>query len=437
MSAIHVTVWSQRDSPRLRYVLDWLLGERLGLSYTLTNQEQETIRASHALSYGWLNETVVSVHSGTSLLWEEGVQVHGLKGVEWQGLFTLFLETQSRCDIAFDLFAGIFYLLSRYEEYLPFASDKHGRYPAQQSILYEQLERPVVDEWVEAFRAFLEQAWQIQIPRKPFSFQPSYDIDIAWSYRFKGWKRMLGAASRELLQGNGGSLKQRWRVCRGREKDPYDSFAFILGQHMMDKQQPLYFVLAALQVSAFDKNISPLHPRMSGLIHSLATGGRLGLHPSYYSNKYPQRLLAEKASLERILQQPVLLSRQHFIRLRFPGTYRALTEAGIEEDFSMGYSTHFGFRAGTSHSFLAYDLKAEQCLLLRVHPFCFMDSTGRFDLGLTGEEAFSRLRLMVERLKLCGGKLITVLHNYSLGTDAAWAGWQSEYEQFLASIRQA
>lgn len=436
MSTTHVTIWSQRDSPRLRYVLDWLLCERLGLTYSLTHQQEEALLAPYALSYGWMHEQVPSIHEATSLLWEKGVHVYGLKGKEWQGLYTLFLDEQSPCDIAFDLFAGIFYLLSRYEEYLPFSADKHARYPAQQSILFEQLERPVVDEWVEAFRAFLAEAWKISLPRNSITYQPTYDIDIAWSYRFKGWKRMLGAAAKDLIKGNWQGLKQRWRVGQGRETDPFDSFVFLLSLHMMDVVRPIFFVLAALRVSAFDKNISPKHPRMKRLIKALATGSIIGLHPSYYSSQKPEKLRQEKESIERIAEQPILLSRQHFIRLRFPDTYRSLIAAGIEADFSMGYSTHFGFRAGSSFSFLWYDLKAEQCSSLRVHPFCFMDSTGHYDLGLSAEEAFSRLRFMQERLIPCGGRVVTVMHNYSLGTDAEWHGWRHEYEQFITSLRK-
>jgi hypothetical protein len=109
--------------------------------------------------------------------------------------------------------------------------------------------------------------------------------------------------------------------------------------------------------------------------------------------------------------------------------------AGIEADYSMGYSTAFGFRAGTSHSFLWYDLKEEYCSSLRVHPFAFMDSTAHYDLGLSAEVSFNRLRQMTDKLRACGGRLITILHNYSLGTDAEWAGWRTEYERFLRDIK--
>lgn len=434
MSLVQVTVWAERDSPRLRYVLDWLFTERLGLSYQLTTNRQEAATASNCLAYGYLQEHP-SIAAGT-LLWEQNALLqHEIICEEWQGLYTLFLDRTSPCDIQFDLLSGIFFLLTRYEEYLPFAPDKHQRFPATHSILFPALERPVVDEWVEAVRVFLEKAWNTSIPIQPFRYQPSYDIDIAWSYKFKGSKRMLGAAVKELLGGKLSKLSLRLRVLKEQEEDPYYSFVYLFHEHMMDAVRPIYFVLAALQSSAFDKNISPKHPRMAALIKAISGNALLGLHPSYYSDAQPDRFLEEKAVLEEASGSAITQSRQHFIKLRFPETYRSLMAAGITDDWSMGYSTHFGFRAGTSHSFLWYDLQAEQATALRVQPFAFMDSTGHYDLGLSAEEAFHQLRVLTDRLRACGGQLVTIMHNYSLGTDPEWKGWREQYSQFLADLK--
>ncbi len=428
-----IHVYAGKDSPRLRYVLDWLLGERLGLNYRLTHDKKEAESAQHCIAYGFI-EGAASIHA-TGLLWETGTRPQAVQTAEWEGLHTLFFDEASPCDIQFDLLAGIFYLLTRYEEYLSFTPDRHNRYPAQQSILFPALERPVVDEWVEAFRQFLEQVWSISIPQKAFSFQPSYDIDIAWSYRFKGFRRTLGAVFKDIAGGRLSRVAERMRVLRGAAKDPFESFVWMLGQHMDDDIRPLYFILAAAKSSPFDKNIAPTHPRMASLIKALDGSGRLGLHPSYYSDVAPEKLTAEQRTLERITGHPVHNSRQHFIKLRLPQTYHTLIAAGITDDWSMGYSTHFGFRAGTSHTFLWYDLEREGATNLRVHPFSFMDSTAHYDLGLSAEEAFARLRAITDSLSSCGGFLVTIMHNYSLGTDAAWTGWATAYKRFLNDVR--
>ncbi len=429
---IQVTVWAKSHSPRLRYVLDWLLKERLGLEYSLTGDSAEVLKAEAGLAYGWLDGPP-SIHDA-GLLWETGIRELKPEFADWEGLQALFPDGESACDIQFDMLSGIFYLLSRYEEYLPFPPDRHGRYPAAASVLFPLLERPVVDEWVESLRQFLEQVWQVPIPARPFSYEASYDIDIAWKYRNKGWKRNLGAGLKDLLRGRFGLLRERMRPGAG---DPWDAHVFLFAQHMMDELPPLYFVLAAAEPSAFDKNISPEHPRMSSLIQAFAGGGRIGMHPSYYSDSKPGRLEAEKATLERLSGRSIVRSRQHFIRLLFPATYRLLLAAGITDDYSMGYSTSFGFRAGTGMPFSWYDLEREQASTLRVHPFAFMDTTGHYDLGLDAEEAFLRLRRMTERLIAANSRLITIMHNFSLGTDAEWPGWRGSYEAFLNDLRNA
>jgi hypothetical protein len=430
-----VTIWAERESNRLRYVLDWIFTERLGLEYTITSDSNAAIGEDHCLAYGWLGDKP-SIHS-SSFLWESGIQNQNeLSTNERLGLTALFYDDESNCDIKYDLFAGAFYLLSRYEEYLPFKADKHDRYRAEDSILFDVVSRPIVDEWIEALRLFLEQTWNLSIPQRPFSYQPTYDIDIAWSYRFKGVKRTLGALMRDAASLKWNRIRKRINVLSEKEEDPYNSFVFLLSQHMMDEARPVYFILSALQSSPFDKNISPRHPRMAALISALSKSATVGLHPSYYSDKKPELLSQEKAVLEQITGVPIVHSRQHYIKLSFPDTYRSLIDAGIKEDWSMGYSTHFGFRAGTSHSFLWYDLKEERVTSLRVHPFAFMDSTGHYDLDLSPEEAFNRLRQMTVNLEACGGRLVSIMHNYSLGTDPEWAGWRAQYVSFLDAIKR-
>lgn len=101
----------------------------------------------------------------------------------------------------------------------------------------------------------------------------------------------------------------------------------------------------------------------------------------------------------------------------------------------MGYATHTGFRAGTSHPFPWYDLPAEQQTALQVFPFCFMDTVARYELGLSVAESFEKLQQLQYRLQQSGGLLITVFHNFSLGTDKDWTGWGERYATFIKQAK--
>lgn len=441
-----IVVYSTLSSPRINYVLDWLLKERLQIPYRLEVQEaggslQAQTRGAegrpHAIYYGTSVPGAVCI-PGAGLLSQTGLQRQEPAIGEWCGIPTLFANAETGYSISFDIFSAVFYLLSRYEEYYAHTPDKHGRYPAIESILHRNgwLQRPIVDEWVQAFRSELERKLDVKLPQPVFSFCATYDIDMAYSHLHKGVGRIAGAFLRALLQADLRQINQRTRVLKKKQKDPYDSFRWMRQIHREYGIAPTYFVLSALRTTRFDKNIHPQHPAMVRVIKNLAKEGRVGIHPSYYANE-GEAMQQEKQVLEQLTGQQTAISRQHYIRAMMPHTQRMLLDRGITDDYSMGYGTHLGFRAGTGCPFYWYDLEKEQVTQLRIHPFCFMDTTARFDAGLDAHQAFKRLEAMTEVLRRSGGVLVTVFHNFSLGTADEWKGWRQAYELFLHTTIRA
>jgi hypothetical protein len=366
------------------------------------------------------------------LLGDTGISQHNIGLGEWQEIPTLYAVNDETYTLPFDLFSATFFLLTRYEEYYQYTPDKHGRYPATESILQKNgwLKRPLLDEWVAALGKILRDNG-IKTNRPTFYFQPSYDIDIAYSYLHKGRTRSIGAFLRDLLKVNTTGVKERISVGRGKQRDPFDSFDTIMEWHRQYGYSPLYFILASLQTTDFDKNILPTKPRMQELISELASDGTIGIHPSYYSDKYPEYMRREKNTLEQITGKLIDQSRQHYIKLKMPDTYRSLIALGIKDDHSMGYGSHLGFRAGTGASFLWYDLHAEDITALRVHPFCFMDTTARYEEALSPAEAMTVLNGMRKVLQQSNSTLTTIFHNFSLGTSREWKGWREAYQNFI------
>ena len=77
----------------------------------------------------------------------------------------------TRGDFSFDIFAASFYLMSRYEEYLPHARDEFGRYAHTESLAFKEgfLEQPLVNIWIEDFKkALLRKFPQLSFRRNSF-----------------------------------------------------------------------------------------------------------------------------------------------------------------------------------------------------------------------------------------------------------------------------
>ena len=426
-----IVVYSAENSIRLKFVLDWLLKERLHINYSITSNERDTENLPFFISYGKALPNSFSIPD-VHILWRRGADQLEPKTGTWKDIPTLFAVPGNEYTLPFDLLSALFFLLSRYEEYYSYNPDKHGRYPAVNSILYKKgwLTRPLADEWVAAFRGQLQAASGIHIDTTPFVFLPTYDIDMAYSHIYKGVGRIVGAYMRALVKGDVKQISERTQVLKKKQKDPYDSFRWLRQLHKEYDCKPLYFVLSSFKTTAFDKNIHPEHPAMVRVIKNLVRESTIGIHPSYFSER-GGALGKEKKVLEQVSGRSINISRQHYIKLKMPQTYRLLLENGITEDYSMGYGSHLGFRAGTGNSFLWYDVEKDAITPLRIFPFCFMDTTAHYEAKLSATEAFEKLEAMSKKLHNTGSTMITVFHNFSLGTSIEWRGWRQAYEQFM------
>ena len=201
--------------------------------------------------------------------------------------------------------------------------------------------------------------------------------------------------------------------------------------HLYCRTRAYYFFLLAKKQTGADKNISPDKPEMQSLITYHAGGYTVGIHPSWQSGDEEAVLMEEVDLLTEITGAPVKYSRQHYLRMNLPQTYRRLIDVGIEKDFSLGYGGSNGFRASIASSFYWYDLKAEKKTSLILFPFCFMDATTFYEKRLNPHSAFTELMDYYRRIKQVNGLMVTIWHNQFFGTDPLFAGWKEVYEVFL------
>lgn len=426
-------LFSPHITPRLQYITAFIGHELLEAPFTLTSDREVFLRAEGPrLNYSDTpltpDEFFLQPHP---LLTQTGVTPPVIECFEYRG-HKAFFATQG--DFPFDIFAAAFYLISRYEEYLPHRKDVFGRYAHQESLAFREgfLDLPLVNIWLREFREVLTRKYpHLPLRHSSFKFIPTYDIDSAWSYLHKGWKRNLGGILHSLVKGRWALGIGRIQVLSGRRRDPFDAYEWLDSLHLYCRMRPYYFFLVAAHRKGVDKNISPDSPALQNLIRYQASGSRVGIHPSWQSGDEEALLKEEIEWLEYISETPITRSRQHYIRFTLPETYRRLIHHGIQQDFSMGYGSINGFRASCASSFFWYDLQKEETTGLRVFPFCFMDANSFYEQHCTAAQALTELLHYHQWVRKVGGLMITIWHNSFLGTDPLYAGWREVYEVFL------
>lgn len=428
-------IYTHIITSRLQYVVDFLSKELFDEPIQITSNIEQ-FKAANAFRLVYAAEPVaeeVFFIKNHPLLFEQGIQPQSIRCFEVNNHKAFFATAG---DFPFDILAAIFYLLSRYEEYLPHEKDMYGRYSHTNSLAWREgfLHLPLINIWLEQLKKALQQHFpDIRFRRNQFKCALSYDIDMAWSYQGKGVVRMVGGFARSLLKGEWRALKERWQVLTGSKKDPYDCFEWLDALHLYCRLKPYYFFLVAQSPSQYDKNISPKNRRFQNLVtyYGTGTGYKIGLHPSWSSGDNPALLQEEREWLEVMAGKAIIHSRQHYIRFTLPETFRRLVKAGIQKDFSMGYGTINGFRASVCSSFSWYDLEAEQTSPLLLYPYCFMDANSYYEQKHTPKQAYEELLAYYERVKQLKGLFITIWHNAMLGTDAQFAGWRDMFELFM------
>lgn len=431
-----VLIYSHTNSARLQYVCSFIFKELIGIDYKHTiDSEQFRSHAGPKINYSDTrfgdNEFYLHNHS---LLFEHGIQEQYIDCFVNNNHKAFFRTAGS--DYPFDIFAAVFYLISRYEEYLPHEKDSYERYAHDNSLAYREgfLQVPLVNLWVIDFTKALQlrfplYADQLTSSKDEFKFIPTYDIDMAYAYKHKG-----------LLRNLGGFLKspsmERLLVISGLKQDPFDCYNWLNELHKQCLAKPIYFFLVAEKNSRYDKQILPHKDVMWKLLKRLGKKYTVGLHPSWQSGDESTLLKKEKKQLEEMCEKPVLVSRQHYIRFNLPEGYRQLLQAGLQEDYSMGYGSINGFRASVAASFFWYDLEQELTTRLRIHPFCFMDANAFYEQKQSVDQTRDELLHYATVCKQVNGTMISIWHNHMLGNDVSFKGWKKLYEEFIAQSQQ-
>lgn len=428
-----ILVYTHKITPRLRYVFKHIFTRVLQIPVDFTTKIEEFI------AFNGLKMTYSKAPLGNEffirnndLLFEQGVNDIDINVFHWEET-PCFFNAGSKSVIPFDVFAASFYLLSRYEEYLPHVRDVHERFTAEQSLAfkYRFLEKPLVDIWSYKLLEKLKEKFpDYNYTTRTYKYISTIDIDNAYAYKHKSLVRTSGAFIKDFFTFKLRNFWDRFAVITNIKKDPYSTFDKIIRLKEQYKINTTFFFLVA-DYTTFDTNVSPSKNKFRLLIKSMGDYAKVGLHPSYFSMKDETILKKEKERLEAITNMPMEKSRQHYLRFSLPETYQHLIDLEIKEDYSMGYASHVGFRASTCTPFYFYDLDFEIQTPLKIVPFALMDTTLNDYMELTPRQSLGKIRELKNEVKAVNGTFVTLFHNESLSNYLRWKGWSKVYESML------
>lgn len=366
-------IHTQKVTPRFDFIFKHLLNRILGLDIGFTMVIEDFIAHSGPkLSYGKQpmgNEFFVQ---SFGLLSQLGVEDVGIIIKPWDDT-VCFFSVSDRSSIPFDIFSAAFYLLSRYEEYLPHVKDEQGRFPATESLAYKEkfLLQPVVDIWAYKMEAALKEAFpDYDFPLRQPSIHSLIKIQQPYQFAKKGFVRSLAGFTRDLSKLRFRSIFRRIKVLSGFESDPLDVYEWIIDATRNSKSKLTAFFLLGEHISLRD-GFNSRRKNFKWLIKYLGDYVEVGLLFSLNALLDLDMLKEEKRQMEENTHRSLRSSMNTNYLIQLPDIYRNLLEQEIERDFSMVYEDTPGFRAGTCTPFLFYDLDYEIKTPLVIHPIAF------------------------------------------------------------------
>ncbi|WP_299160365.1 polysaccharide deacetylase family protein [uncultured Eudoraea sp.] len=423
-------IYTHKITPRFSYTMKQVFTRILGIDIIFTTKVEDFIKhTGPKITYSkqpLQNEFFVR---SNELLFVHGINDLQITVEDWEGT-PCFFRTKEPSVIPYDIFSASFYLLARYEEYLPYLKDTHGRFPPLESIASTNnfLQLPVVDIWAYRFLDKLKERFPAIVSKKR-KFQHTSIIDVTSSHCFahRGPVRSIAGLLYDL-----GTLKwkrvvQRTSVWLKIIKDPYNNYEDLIEIQKKYQIKSIFFFQFA-NYSTYDKNVSPENNNFKYLIKSVADYSVVALAASYSSFRDVKLLKEEKKRLSNVVNRPINYSRMRYNRVDVPHTYRNLVEAEFTDDYTMGYTHEMGFKAGTCTPFYFYDIAIEEKQPIKIHPFAVHDYALRN--SNSEEEALEKIRMYYDQVKKVNGHFITIFSNELLGGDQA-INWLDLYNKVI------
>ena len=429
-----IVIYSENISNRLIYTFNVIFKYILKTSYKIVDlQTFENSKNQVCINYSSKKlKDCISIIPHT-ILFEKDINKQ-LISTEWKNDIPYFFKTNGNSLFGFDIFASTFFMVTRYEEYFPENLDNHNRFKAEDSSAYKNnfLNLPVVNLWALDLKKEIAKIYpNYNFLQTKYNYINSIDIDVAYAYKGKGVFRLFASFVKSVITFNKSELKNRFKFVL-KKRDIYNSYDFITKLQEKYNTTNYYFINLG-DYAKFDKNVHYKSKEIQQLIEKITLNKKnnIGIHPSYASNKNSIKIEIEKKRLEKLTNQRITSSRQHFLMLSFPNTYENLLKNNIKHDYTMGYASKIGFRAGICTTFPFFNIPKDKEENLLITPFQIMDGTLNNYENLNPEQAIEKINTIIPTIKKVNGTFVSLWHNSSLSETNEWENWTIVYETLV------
>ena len=227
----------------------------------------------------------------------------------------LLVSTDRSYHINYDILGLTYWMLARCEEVDPSAAvlDKHQRYPATSSHAYRfaYLERPIVDEWLGILRQVIERMFpRLPLVQPQFQVVVSHDVDAPSTYVFGSKRRLARTIAVDLFKRRDliKAVSAPWIRLNSKRhlhpRDPLNTFDWLMDTSESVGIRSAFNFICGRTNPEFDAQYEPEHPVIRYLMrHIHERGHEIGLHPSYDTCAYPERIVLEAQRLQRICNE--------------------------------------------------------------------------------------------------------------------------------------
>ncbi|MCG2418464.1 hypothetical protein K8089_05460 [Aequorivita sp. F47161] len=372
-------IYTKKLTPRISYIFKHICLRILGIEVGFSSVIEEFI--SHTgpkISYGKKPLGNELFFQSEGLLDQQGLEAIEVTVKKWGNTYGFF-SVSNTSALPFDIFAASFFMLTRYEEYLPHVKDEMGRFMASESLAYKEgfLHQPVVDIWAYIFKEKLLTTFpEIDFPSKKIVIHPVIEAAQPYAYKQKSIFRSIVGYFDSLIHGRFREIISRTQVIIGLKRDPLDTFKWIVNiANRSNFKLTIFFLLG--NALSFNESMNTHRQKFKLLIKYVADYKNVGLIFSFNALSNYQILKREKRRMEAITNRALSSSMNSEFLVNLPDIYRHLVELEINRDFTMVFRNTVGFRAGTCTPFLFYDLDFEIKTPLLVHPAAMTTSAFR------------------------------------------------------------